>query len=232
MEIPEQISRSMQQIRSKIEQGFQILHKKPQLAKPQQQILEKDFRKLLKSISEDYKSLNSLFKSLETPSQIKPLYPLTGKELERRRNQLNELSNLIKDLEQKSLNHVNNKEMKEEINKADYREKSEESEENRKKTDKQLFEKQREDVKNQEIHIESLLNSVITIKNIGMNINNELDEERGLLGDLEGRVVKNTKKLIDNNKKLDVLMEKVSNRCLICTIILEIIVIILLFALF
>ena len=222
----------MQQIRSNIEQGFQLLHKKPQLAKNQQQILEKDLRKLLKSISDDYKSLNSLFKSLESPSNIKPSYPLTDKELERRRNQLNELSNLIKDLEQKALMKENNKEMNKEMNKEDYGEKIQENDADRKKTNKQLFEKQKEEAKNQEIHIESLLDSVITIKNIGMNINDELDEERGLLGDLEGHVVKNTKKLIDNNKKLDVLMEKVSNQCLICTIILEIVVIILLFSLF
>ena len=229
----ERISRSIETIRVNIESGFQLLHRKSQVPKNQTIIIENDLRKLLRTISDDYKYLFTLFKTLEKsnnpPEQANNSNTsLTKKELERRRNQLNELGNLIKDLEQKVVIGSD----KNEVFPPEKVPELIENHEDRKKSNKQLYEVQKEELKIQENHIDTLLDSVTTIKNIGMNINNELDEEKGLLSELEGHVDKNTKKLMDNNKRLEALLEKVSNQCLICTIISEIIVIILIFILF
>ena len=222
----ERLSRSMQQIRANIEYSFQLIHKLPISPKNQQHIIEKDLRKLQNTIKNDYKSLGDYFKTLE--SNPPKSNPMTGKELERRRNQINELANLIKGLEQK----INKNQIEDSPEKVPESPRPNTEAEDRKKSNKQLFEEQKNELKNQEAHIDNLLDSVTNIKTIGININNELDEEKGLLSELEGHVEKNTKKLLDNNKKLEAVLEKVSNQCLICTIIFEIIIIVFLVMIF
>jgi len=223
----EQLSRYMQQIRANVEYSFQLLHKIPIAAKNHKHLLEKDLRKLKNIIQSDFQALNDRFKSLEThPSKT---HPLTGKELERRRNQINELADLIKGLQLK----INKSEAENSPEKVpEIIKESNNNLDERKKSNKQLFEEQKAELKNQESHIDSLLDSVTNIKIIGNNINNELDEEKGLLSELEGHVEKNTRKLLDNNKKLETILEKVSNQCLICTIIFQVIIIILLIMIF
>lgn len=234
----EKVTRSMEQLKANLEYGFQLKHKRGQEKnKTQRMIIEKDLRKVFDSIKKDFQVLQEQFRSIELNKTNQNNInknsnnAFTTKEFERKRNQLNELGNNIKELETSVMNLYNN----EDINKAknldfssNNNQNSNQGTNNETKTKKQLFEEQKNELKLQESDIEVLLGTVTNIKNAGMNINNEIDEEKGLLEDIASHVDKNTKKLMDNSKKIEKMLSTVSNQCLVCVIIVEIIIIIVL----
>lgn len=224
----ENLSSSIQIFNKNIENSFQLLQKcKKCKEKKEKFLIEKDLRDMLQNINREYKSLNGKLKGLENMPNKSGL-TITTKELERLRNQLNHSYNSIQSLEEQMRNLTPPEQAPE---KQDFQN-SKGTADDMKKTNKQLYEEHKEDLAEQEHDIDNLLGCVTNIKNAGMNINDELDEEAGLLKEITSTVENNTKKLLLNNKKLEGLLAKVSNQCLICVIIAEILIILVLFLIF
>lgn len=71
-----------------------------------------------------------------------------------------------------------------------------------------------------------------TIKHHGNTLNDELEEQTGLLSEIDNHVDMNAKQMKATTGKLDQILNTTSNNCFFCIIAVEIIIIIIILVLF
>eukprot|EP00996_Jenningsia_fusiforme_P003307 NODE_4106_length_862_cov_12.396064_g3788_i0.p1 GENE.NODE_4106_length_862_cov_12.396064_g3788_i0~~NODE_4106_length_862_cov_12.396064_g3788_i0.p1 ORF type:complete len:245 (-),score=51.74 NODE_4106_length_862_cov_12.396064_g3788_i0:127-756(-) len=94
----------------------------------------------------------------------------------------------------------------------------------------QLLQQQRNVIDRQDKDLDSLHDTVLRTKNIGLMIGNELNEHDRLLGTLENEVETTTSKIQNERRRLDKLIEKNKGRfglCAVCILILVLLVLLL-----
>jgi len=90
----------------------------------------------------------------------------------------------------------------------------------------QILSLQQETMQRQDQGLDVLANSVLKQKDIGVQINNELEEHNRLLDDLDTHVDKTSTKIKRENKRITSLTEKSSNSCMLICIVFLVIVLV------
>ncbi|KAJ5079544.1 hypothetical protein M0811_14460 [Anaeramoeba ignava] len=174
-------------------------------------------RKNIKIIKEKYESLKT---SLEKMAQSRTTYGIIEDEIRRRKNNLNKMKITIEKMDQEFSKGVQEKHTQIAF--------GEETEQTKNLTNDELLQMQKDTMNTQDQHLDLLSNTIRKQKEIGLEINDELDIQSKLLDDMTTDVDRVDHKLEHQTGRIGKLMKSTRNRwIMICVCILIALVIFL-----